>query len=382
MKYFLVLLFFLNSSLLYSQRYYNPLPSRLIEQLHILLPKDEARFKDCLYFFHYNSDPQPFHPFPFLHFFDSYFRSDFKNGLILQNDWPILISAYNYEQFTPNKKIFIGIRGLDWGIHKSTLTLEMKRMIDTKFKTDVMFMPDNFIFINKDQYDIYKDPVMSVCHGRTYRGETIGNTWPGFNDGGGWKLFNKFFKENDNLYIIGYSNGSTPRNQLIRTKQKWYVEDGNTDYFLRRYAMSHDFLDKATLHRIKGIVDIETNYDNINDLALFLLEYYINDSHANERIFYATCNLSNASIRNHIRLIKLFKMVGVENNRGIIRYMNPQKNIIIDVIANNYAPYYSGYYANLEGETSFTKNNSVKERAYYTHNSIIAYTINEFMKLK
>lgn len=302
-----------------------------------LQPKDENRFFDCRWKSH-DVIPQPFYAFPYLNYFTE--KNDDKTftGLSFINGWTSLIYVSNLENYNhKTSKVFFQIRGSDYGLHKSNLPIETLSLIkrSEKYKDALMFIPDNFVFIDGDGKDLTRDRMQSVCHNRTYDGgRYISNEWYFFDKGAFWDKYDKLFineeyKNNEHIIIFAYSNGSSPRNQLMRTYQtKECVNDS-----MEEFEKCHEFVDKRAF-RIKSIIDLETNYDyhNLKQTTMFVNR---NIRGFEDRYYYAICASISCPVANHERLISLLKLKPKPMKPGFVRYQDDTGRIIIDMIDSN-----------------------------------------------
>jgi len=363
--------------------------SRIDKNLRIIQAYDRRRFYDCDYYSK-STTPVAFTSWIFIPFFSSANSLQYRIGLTEENNWPVLSYFYNVNNYGATSRVFMGIRGLDYGIHKSNLTTRMMRMTKI-FPESLVYLPDNYIFINSTK-NIETSSMMSVCHQRTYKnGVHIGNTWPGFNNGAGWNLINKFLPQNKRIHIISYSNGASPRGQLIETNY-----DETLDFDFHNILNYKDFLESfndktsykyASVTKIEGMVDIETNYGS--RFELWNLIKWINTNVAStaeltttrKKIYYATCNVDQQPLFNHIKMIRALGLTGVELDNGVVRYSHPTQRIYIDIIGKATYPYHRSRYGNLETQTYYVKNPKVRYRITHTHSSIIEYTIKEYEKM-
>ena len=299
-----------------------------------LRPSDEGRFFDC----RWKSEdviPQPFYAYPYLNFFGNRDESDNFTGISIINDWPSLLYISNIDRYNHHKsRILLGIRGSDYGIHKSNLPMEMLALIkrSEKYRDDLMFLPDNYVFIDANGSDIKHDRLQAACHNRTYNGDRyVGNTWTFFDRGAFWdrydELFtNELYQNNENVFIFAYSNGSSPRYQLMKSRQIKKCE-GDT---MEDYENCHEFVDERAF-RIKTIVDIETNYDygNLKNTVMFINK---NIRGKEGRYYYAICASKDCPIGNHEELIKLLELKPKPIKPGFVRYQDDTGRIAIDMI--------------------------------------------------
>lgn len=309
------------------------LPVTLEREYYHLQPKDEDRFFDCKWKAH-DVFPQPFVAYPYLNFFNPKSKDSFT-GLASINEWPSLIYASNLKRYNHGRsRVLLGIRGSDYGIHKSNLPMELVALQkrNQRFEDDLILMPDNYVFIHKGREDITRDPIQAACHNRTYDGNRyVSNYWQSFDNGAFWDRYDQILTNdlgvtNDNVFIFAYSNGSSPRHQLMKT-----VQDGPcAGDSLEEYSACHKFVDKRAM-RIKSIVDIETNYDtnNLMPTAMFVNE---NIRGKEGRYYYAACASEDCPISNHYRLAMLLELQPHTVEPGFVRYEDETKRIVVDII--------------------------------------------------
>ena len=306
-----------------------------------LKPQDERRFFDCRWKAE-DVIPQPFYAYPYLNFFNNDEKdTNSFTGVAVINNWPSLIHAHNLNNYNHNKsRVLIGIRGSDYGIHKSNLPMEMLNLMkrNENFKDDLMLLPDNYVFIHPDQTDIGSSPIQAACHNRTYEGERyVGNTWDFFDKGAFWDTYdelftNELYKTNQDVFIFAYSNGSSPRYQLMKSKKIDKCDDDGT---IEGFEKCHEFIDERAF-RIKAILDLETNYDyvNLKNTAMFVDK---NIRGKEGRYYYAICASKDCPISNHEELIRLLKLKPKPIKTGFVRYQDDTGRIVVDMI-NHHGP--------------------------------------------
>lgn len=310
--------------------YYN-----IRDKYYRLQPKDEGRFFDCRW---KAADviPQPFYAYPYLNFFGENKKdTNSFTGITLINDWPSLLHVNNLDRYNHHKsRVLIGIRGSDYGIHKSNLPMEMLALMkrNERYKDDLMFLPDNYVFVDAESSDVKTDRLQAACHNRIYDGNRyVGNTWTFFDKSAFWDKYdeiftNELYENNENVFIFAYSNGSSPRYQLMKTRPTGECKNDT----MEEYEKCHEFRDKRAF-RIKAIVDLETNYDydNLKNTTMFINQ---NIRGKEGRYYYAICASKDCPISNHETLISLLKLSPKSMETGFVRYQDDTGRIVIDMI--------------------------------------------------
>lgn len=185
---------------------------RIKQNISIIGQQDKKRIFDCLDD-RRTPHPQPFRKYDRINFFNSAQQADEKNGFMLSNGWPMLLSIHNYQNYQGERsKVFVTFRGMEWGIHKTPMSYHLVNILKKRYPNDILLMPDSYLFVDEKKNDIYTDKLMAVCHSRTYRGQRrVSQYWPGFDNNHSWRLIDRLFPENSQIYLIGWSNGSFPR---------------------------------------------------------------------------------------------------------------------------------------------------------------------------
>ena len=356
--------------------------NRIINNTVIVKKKDKSRIFDCS---SRSRSTYPLKKFK-INYFNSLHAKDEKTGFITSNGWPMLLSFFNYQRYSNNSRLFVGFRGVNWGIHKTPMTTYMRDFIRKYFNNDTLLLPDSYLFVDAERRSLKKDNVMVVCHGRTYSGgRHIDSYWPGLADSGGWNIIDRFFKSNRKVHLLGWSNGASPRSQFLETrvldhKSISYKKIKNHIAFLNYYSSNTEFISKQQ-HRIEGVLDIETNYSNNKSLwnvAKFIKEFVVD---SNKAIYYGTCSLYGENARNYVRLIQAFNLKGKENKRGIIRYSNARGNIVIDLVALHYKPFYSARGVNLLKDTEFERSKKKVKYRFIDHVRIVGFSLKRYAAL-
>lgn len=291
---------------------------------HRIYPHDENRFFDCKWKAHNDITPYLFYAYPYLKYFNSHTTTDIFNGIASINNWPSLAYIRNLDNYNhTTSKVLLLIRGSDYGIHKSNLPIEVLDLINrnSNFSNDLLFAPDNFVIINPND-NIETGKLQAVCHNRMYIGNRyVSNEWQFFDNGKFWDMYDKLFTNpdgilNEDIILFGYSNGSSPRSQLMRMKNSNHVKD------IRSL-------------RLKSIIDIETNYDvpNLQNTVNFI---NLNIRPFPNRIYYAICASGDCPRSNHYELIKLLKLKPhIMDKKGFVSYQNESGKIVVDIIEEN-----------------------------------------------
>lgn len=323
-----------------------------------LKPYDEARFFDCRWKAH-DVIPQPFFAYPYLKFFNTKDSTDIFSGLAKINDWPTLLYVANGARYHHRRsRVLLGIRGSDYGIHKSNLPMEMLALVKRSgdYKDDLIFLPDNYVFIDADGSSVTEDRLQAACHNRTYSGgRVVTNEWKFFDHGYFWSVYDEIFineqnLSNDNVFIFAYSNGSTPRHQLMKVRETGKCGSDTVE----EYSKCHEMADKRSF-RIKAIADLETNYDGLN---LMPTAMFINQNIRGRpgRYYYAICASEDCPVSNHYELIRLLKLKPKHMEQDWVRWQDEEERIVIDMMR----PF---------------------GKQHLTHSSVIPFGIREFEKI-
>ena len=272
------------------------LAQRFYDTLTFLQNKDRKRLFDC------NKESGTARKVPFIYknrYIGLFKRTNYITGFVESNGHPMLISFYNWRRYTPQSNIYLGIRGLSWGIHKAHIVTYLRSMINKYFPGDVFFSFDNYKRIGNN--------LMTSCHNKPYfDGTRMPSDSPALNDGKGWHWLNKFFPENKNIYIVSFSNGYSQRDQLLYSKNR------------------------RDPYRIKGMIDIETNFSRfkMKKLIQFLRIHW-----DKSKLYYATVNRKAEVYKYHLQLIRALDLRYIKVKKGIRRYMNYHRSIIVDVLS-------------------------------------------------
>ena len=362
------------------------LKERIQEEVYLLQEKDKRRIFDCSAN-NAISHPQPFRPEKLLAFFSSELDGPEINGILqLNKEWPILVSMHHASFYQgESSRVFVALRGLKWGAHKTSMTESMLKFM-RNYKNDLLVIPDSYLYLDAKK-SIRESRLMTVCHARRY--PTVGwidQYWPGFHNSGSWELVQRLFPHNKNIFLIGWSNGSFPRSQFIETRE--IDKDGTLkqhlatqDYenirklkkFARVYSRAHEFVSEE-IYRIRAILDIETNYSSekpLWNLVKYIREYVRRNP---DRLYYGSSNIYVPTMKNYMKLIRIFNLKGRQLQNGVVRYQNQNKNIIIDIFPLPRKPHFVHKYGNLL-KTSFRKNKKVRRYLVRDHKKIVDYSL-------
>ena len=358
---------------------------RLKNALEIFTHKDKKRVFDCFDRLTSRSiKPSPYRDRNNIGVFNSGKRDNVITGFIDSNKFPMLFSVHNHKAYLPYYSLLIlGIRGMDWGMHKTPLARYLIKFI--KDHNDyTLILLDSYIYLDKKK-DLKTSKIQSTCFGRTYPAAGhINNYWPVLKNHNGWNIINRFFPYNNKMIIIGWSNGSSPRDQFMKTniinEEKFsFYNIKNYEKFKIRYSENTKFIKEKEIDKIKGVVDIETNYSKsypIWNTIKWLWEYV---NFYPEKFYYASCNVSMGyAVINHITIIRALNMIGVQRHDGSIRYKNLLGNIIIDIFPRPNEPHYRHREANLESQTKIWKYPiPIRKWADYNHNQLVPYSLKQ-----
>lgn len=359
----------------------NSIKEEIPEQVYIIKPSDANRLEDCSdesYIYHGGK----LKTHPFMEFFEM--KNDPLNAFFMSANSPVYHYIHGLNRLDDETAILIGFRGNTAGPHRSRVTSSLYKVYE-RYKDTLIYMPSTFH--NKGGEPLDKAILQSVCHRRFYDGQYLGSGWKGMSDGNSWRVINKLFKNKNRLFVFAYSNGQIVREDLITTANKegflrpTYAAASNSIEFLNDYDYKTYFKYDSELSRIYGLVDIETNYSSgqpLWDLAKFIKNHIDGDS---KKIYYAACGIESPVAMNHIRLIQSLGLLGFELSNGVVRYMNDQRNIIIDILTLNKSNPYTFGYVNLEQQTIFLKDNRVSYRLSLGHYMIVPYVTDQFAKL-
>ena len=372
------------------------LKGRIRGEIYLLQKKDRRRIFDCLAD-RAISRPQPFHAKEILSLFSSKLGGSEINGILqLNKEWPILVSMHHVNSYQgEGSRVFMAFRGMEWGAHKTPMTKTMLRFMKN-YKNDILVIPDSYLYLDR-QKNIKESKLMTVCHSRKYpMVGWIDQYWPGFHNSGSWDLVQRLFPYNENIFLIGWSNGSFPRSQFIETREidqdetmKHYLATQDYDNirnlkkFARIYSKTHEFISEE-IHRIRAILDIETNYSPekpLWNLVKYIREYVRKNP---DRLYYGSSNINVPTMKNYMKLIRIFNLKGKQLQNGVVRYQNQNKNIVIDIFPLPRKPHFIHRFGNLL-KTSFRKNKKVKKYLIRNHQKIVDYSLknlHQFIKDK
>lgn len=361
------------------------LREQIPEQIYIIKPTDINRLHDCA-----GDDDSPsmewseLKGYKFMELFSG--KTDPLNGFLLYGKYPVYNYIHGLDELDENTTVLIGIRGNTAGPHRSLVTPQLYKLYK-KFKSTIIYMPGMFYSHDGTKTATKDASLQSVCHGRKYQQNYIGGNWPGVSDGNSWRLINKIFKDKTKLFIFAYSNGQVVKEDFIRTavvNQQFipqHTSISNAFEFLEDYDSKTHFVNEQEMHRIGGIVDIETNYST--GIPLWNLGKFIKDhiDGVKGKIYYAACGLDSAVAYSHVTLIQALGLSGIELGNGVVRYMNDSRNVIIDILTMNTSTPYSYGKVNLLAQTRFLKDTTVGHRLQLTHYTIVPYAIDQFGRL-
>lgn len=311
---------------------------------------DKDRIKECQYMGPRMSS-KSFEPNPALDFFNENSDDQSFNGFMMSNGDALLLSMHNFQ--SKPEVLYIGLRGLDEGIHSSPIS---SRLLErTSNQNTTVVLPDPY-YIRTQEHGLEQSQLVSMCMERLYPEKRfVEKKWPQFDSGNAWNFTKKLFEEINEVVIVSHVNGAAPRNQFLELdknidkKVPYDYTPTDLKNFISNYKFIHPEVDKIT-----GLVDIETNYRtdyNLMILAMFLKTKVMNDE---SKFYQSACNSrAVTTIENHLRLIKMLELKGTRLENGVIRYSNEMGNIQMDIIGlkknndikvnevamNKYAPY-------------------------------------------
>lgn len=275
-----------------------------------------------------------------------------------EGGWPFVVGYHHLDRIRPDTTWLVALRGESSGFHCSSVTKPLLKMADE--------LPGAaMITIDEYKYKYSKKPVSGpralhpICHRTYYPEGKIHTEIPAFRDGGGIRLLKRALPAANSIILVGYSNSTTPRGELISrnllTDEKIdYKHFGDPRKFLDDYILKTGFNDQV-YGSIKGFIDIEGNYEYNKSfwdlLAYIKLEV---DGKAN-KFYYSAMRIEKFDAYPvQTTMIRALGLKGVEDENGIIRFSNPAGNVIIDMVTNHFQPYYSGVGGDVRKNTNMT----------------------------
>lgn len=353
------------------------------DSLYIIKPSDANRLQDCSdesYVYHGGK----LHSHKFMQFFGM--DENIVNGFKYSANKPVYHYIHGLNSLDEDTIVMLGFRGNTAGPHRSRVTSSLYSVYQ-RTNNSLIYMPSSFHAKQNKNLEDDKTILQSVCHRRYYDGQYIGSGWPGVSDGHSWQVFNRLFKNKNKLFLFSYSNGQIVREDFINTEIKEgvlkpsYASASNAIEFLKEYDSKTYFVSSKEMERISGIVDIETNYSMgkpLWDLAKFIKNHIDGQK---GKLYYAACGIESVVAINHIKLIQSLGLIGYELSNGVVRYMNNERNIIIDILTYNKSNPYTWGRVDLINQTVFLRDNTVEYRLSLGHYMIVPYVTEQFRLL-
>ncbi len=273
----------------------------------------------------------------FQHFFGAY------------SGWPLVVSFAASERDAKRRTVVVPFRGDTFGYHKSFLTpaiIEYTAADPQKF----LVFPGEFVYVKKPAAvtgPTAIQPVMSLCHNRSYWFGRVGPEWPLASEHS-WALLGDLFPFDVDFEFIAYSNGTVSRNAFLRRDATHETEPyRNTaldpKQYLDYYIEYHSSPPTAS-RKISRLIDIEGNFrisDDLWDLIAFIRDEIMPDP---GRSYYSIVRVDkpDAFPVNAI-MIRALGLEAIETDEGVLRYRSARGNVTMEVLGRSGpAPYGSG----------------------------------------
>jgi hypothetical protein len=320
---------------------------------------------------------------PAFDYFKPAAESGIEHFLADWHGWPLTISFSPESPGQERTRIIIPFRGDTFGYHKSFMTDPIRKYAARDPRSFVVF-PGEFIYVQppkKRPADPFKEPIMSLCHGRSYWFGFVGVEWPLLREKR-WNFLDELFPFNVGYEFISYSVGAMTRNLLLRREAKERLVNyrfANLDpvSYLNRYIETHGPAPYES-RRIMRLIDIDGNIrirDELWDLIAFIKTEIMPEK---ERQYYSIVSVEkDDAFPINVIMIRALSLSGVEREDGVIRYSNPEGNVIMDVLGQNRgAPYGTGD-LNLMKVTAVKPFQGRVRRANLSHYDIIEFALKD-----
>lgn len=337
------------------------LQKNIAKNLHKLTVQDKYRITDC--------DDTPGKVastgMPLVPDIMGYFSERALTGsaffLTETHSWPFLVGIHNKTQYSEMLPIFLVMRGEASGFHKSSMTQSLKSFIRLHEKS-LFVTVDEYAYFppSTDQANVKTSALMPLCHRKHYPTGYVGPFIPGFRFGGAWKLLEKITGSAGNLVFIMYSNSTSPRAEFFkRNPQENKSIDFNRDIspaqFLKTYIEETNEVESKS-HRIKGIIDIEGNFEKgppLWDLLSYIKTRVMNNKN---KFYYSAVRIEKADAYPvQVVMVKALGLKGIESADGTVTFTNNTGNVIVEFILNSYEPHYANVNVDLRNSASFSQ---------------------------
>lgn len=345
-----------------------------------VLPREHDRFFDCMENSAAITALRP--QYPEFDLFPKVGHTDREFYLTEESGWPFVIGFHGRSRMQPGQPVLVGLRGEASGFHKSSATPSFLRL-HRDLPATTLVTVDEFRYVENKQK---KRSLAPICHRSKYPDRYIHTESPGFENGGGTRLLWRLTAYENPVIIVSYSNATTPRNQMFERK---ILSGRSIDFrqisdhrkFLESYLLETGFAENAYPH-IRGFIDMEGNYEVTKPfwdmLAYIRLEIWRDP----EKFFYSAARIDKFdAYAGHLAMIKALNLEGVEDDEGVIRYMNKQQNVVLDLVTTPYPPHYVGNSGDIRKLTRMRESKAKKiTRSRVNHYQMGDFTVDRVLR--
>lgn len=342
---------------------------------------DRDRFYDCI---ENSAGVTSLRPqFPEFDLFPKVPHSEREFYLAEEGGWPFIIGYHSRSRMQPGQTVLVGLRGEASGFHKSSATASFLRL-HRDLPAAALITVDEYRYFEGEN----KKPksLAPICHRGRYPDRYINTESPGFENDGGKRLLWRLTAHENPVIIVSYSNATTPRNQMFERRilngNKWDFKQIRPDpKFLDEYLLNTSFAEGVYPH-IRGFIDMEGNYETTKPFWDMLAYIKIEIGRDPNKFFYSAARIDKYdAYAGHLAMIRALDLEGVEDDEGVIRYMNKQQNIVLDLVTNPYAPHYVGTSGDIRKLTRMQVSNAKQiTRSRANHFKMGDFTVDRILR--
>lgn len=341
-----------------------------IEEIYArpITQSDKARVFDCR---EYSAGITGFRSeTPEFNLFNDELSDKRKFYLAEENGWPFIVGYHNLDRIKPDTTWIVALRGESSGFHCSSVSKPILKMLE-ELPGAAMITVDEYKYHTTKKVDGQK-VMHPICHRSRYPERYINTESPGFENGGAMRLLKRALPSANPVIIMSYSNATTPRGELIARTLKTdealdYKHFGDPKQFLLDYILKTDY-NAGVYPAIKGFIDIEGNYEYKKSFWDLLAYIKLEIERDANKFYYSAIRIEKFDAYPvQTTMIRALDLEGVENDEGVIRFTNPQGNVVIDIITNHFQPYYYGVGGDIRKNTRMKAAGSAVKRTYSNH---------------